>query len=143
MNRTQVTSLIIPVISIACLIGGGFLLQNNGQDQVNASRSVKGTTLNADSIHVSFEQVGGKVLNIPVTEETKVKKGTVLMTLDSKDVDLQIEQLRTQIAQFNTQISQQQSIQLGYTRATTQEKQAQLDIAQAQVTESKSQGTSG
>lgn len=74
MNRTQVTSLIIPLISIACLIGGGFLLQTNGQDQVNASRSVKGTTLNADSIHVSFEQVGGKILNIPVTEETKVKK---------------------------------------------------------------------
>ncbi|MBP1173122.1 HlyD family efflux transporter periplasmic adaptor subunit [Paenibacillus sp. OT2-17] len=140
MNRTQVASLIIPVISIACLIGGGFLLQTNGQDQVNASRSVKGTTLNADSIHVSFEQVGGKILNIPVTEETKVKKGTVLMTLDSKDVDLQIEQLRTQIAQFNTQISQQQqSIHLGYTRAATQEKQAQLDIAQAQVTERKSQ----
>ncbi len=61
------------------------------------------------------------------------------MTLDSTDVDMQIEQLRTQIAQFNPQISQQQSINLGYTRAATQEKQARLDIAQAQVTESKSQ----
>lgn len=62
------------------------------------------------------------------------------MTLDAKDVDLQIEQLRTQIAQFNTQISQQQkSIDLGYARAATQEKQAQLDIAQSQVTQSKSQ----
>ncbi len=140
MNRTQITSLIIPLISIACLIGGGFLLQTNGQDQVNASRSVKGTTLNSDSIHVSFEQVGGKVLSIPVKEETPVKKGTILMTLDAKDVDLQMEQLRTQIAQFNTQISQQQkSIDLGYARAATQEKQAQLDIAQSQVTQSKSQ----
>lgn len=73
MNRTQVTSLII-LSFLSPVLSAGVPTQTNGQDQVNASRSVKGTTLNADSIHVSFEQVGGKILNIPVTEETKVKK---------------------------------------------------------------------
>ncbi|WP_046226037.1 HlyD family secretion protein [Paenibacillus dauci] len=140
MNRNQIASLVIPVISIACLLGGGFLLQAKGQDQVTLSQSSRSATLSSDTVHVSFEQVGGKVTTIPYQEEKVVKKGDVLMKLDGTDVDLQIEQLQKQLQQFDTQIQQQeQSIQLGYAKATTQEKQAQLAIAQAQVNQSKSQ----
>ncbi|MFD1988927.1 HlyD family secretion protein [Paenibacillus nicotianae] len=140
MNRSQVASLIIPVISIVCLLSGGFLLQAKGHDQVTASQTSKSSTLSSDSIHVSFEEVGGKVVNIPFTEEKIVKKGDILMTLDSTDVDLQIEKLQKQMKQYDTQIMQQQkSIQLGYSKASTQEKQAQLAIEQSKVSQSKSQ----
>ncbi|WP_458121234.1 hypothetical protein [Paenibacillus sp. Z6-24] len=53
MNRNQIASLVIPVISIACLLGGGFLLQAKGHDQVTLSQSSRSTTLSSRSVTFS------------------------------------------------------------------------------------------
>lgn len=136
----KIGNIVIPAISIVCLISGGFILQSKGHDTVTAAAATKGSVLTSESVNVSFEQVSGKVLSVPVKEEMHVKKGDVLMMLDPTDVNLKIEKVMKEVAQLDTQITQtNNSIQIGYEKVNTQEQQIQIDIAQTEVAERKTE----
>jgi HlyD family secretion protein len=62
--------------------------------------------LTADTVNASFQGVGGRVISVEVTEQQDVKKGDVIMKLDTTDIDLQIAQLETGIAQQDIKIQQ-------------------------------------
>lgn len=94
------------VLLIVAFAVGGLLLTNGGKDAVSVAAEKKDSLLMSDQISVSFQQIGGHVINIPVQEGQKVKKGTVLMQLDPLDTDLQIAKLKTQISGMEVQIKQ-------------------------------------
>ncbi|HJV45633.1 MAG TPA: biotin/lipoyl-binding protein [Bacillota bacterium] len=128
--------IVIPIVAAIVLTSGGVMLASKGTDAVTVAEKQKGSILTAEQVNISFQQVGGKVQQILVQEEQRVKKGDILMVLDSTDIDLQIDKAKTEIAQLDLQIKQtDDSIQLGYKKVGTQEKQATLDIQTAEVSQ--------
>ncbi|MDP4095851.1 biotin/lipoyl-binding protein [Paenibacillus sp. P96] len=130
---------VIPYLLLVIALGtGGILMAMSGKDAVSMAAREKDTLLAADTVNASFQGVGGKVSSINVKEEQQVKKGDVLMTLDPVDKDLEIEKLKSQIAQMDVQIAQaKDSLDIQADKITESEKQAQLDIQAAQTAESK------
>jgi len=57
-------------------------------------------------IQASFQGVGGRVVSVEVKEQQEVKRGDIIMKLDTADIDLQIAQLEANIAQQNVKIQQ-------------------------------------
>jgi HlyD family secretion protein len=125
--------------------GGGYLIAMDGQDAVSAAAEEKSGLLVADVVNASFQQVGGRIDSIKITEEQQVKKDTVLMTLDTKDVDLQIQKLQVDLEQMNVKIAQaKDGVNTGATKAAVQEQEALLGIESAEAAESLvNQGTRG
>ncbi len=129
--------IIVYVILIAALGTGGTLMAMSGKDAVSMAATQKNTLLTADTVNAAFQGVGGRVNTIEVKEEQQVKKGDVLMTLDPVDLDLQIEKLKTDIAQADVKIKQaKDGLQNQSEKISTSEKQGQLDIQAAQAGES-------
>lgn len=98
--------IIVYVLLIVALGTGGTLMAMSGKDAVSMAAQQKNTLLTADTVNVAFQGVGGRVNTVEVKEEQQVKKGDVLMTLDPVDLDLQIEKLKTDIAQADVKIKQ-------------------------------------
>lgn len=142
MKKRLISS--ITLLALAGAIGtGGYLMAADGKDAVSAATEEKGGLLVADVVNASFQQVGGRIDSIKVAEEQQVKKGTVLMTLDSKDIDLQIEKLKVDLEQMNVKIAQaKDGVKVGSNKVATQEQEALLGIESAQAAESlMNQGT--
>lgn len=91
---------------IAALAVGGALLMFQGRDAVTLAANEKQSILTADTVNVSFQGVGGKVVSVEVVEQQDVIKGDVIMRLDTTDIDLQIAQLKSGIAQQDVKIQQ-------------------------------------
>ncbi|MHB0860869.1 HlyD family secretion protein [Paenibacillus sp. SEL3] len=128
---------IVYVLLVVALGTGGTLMAMSGKDAVSMAAQQKNTLLTADTVNVAFQGVGGRVNTIEVKEEQQVKKGDVLMTLDPVDLDLQIEKLKTDIAQADVKIKQaKDGLQNQSEKISTSEKQGQLDIQAAQAGES-------
>jgi len=98
------------LLLIAALAIGGVLLLSQGKDAVTLAVNEKNSILTADTVNTSFQGVGGRVMSIEVGEQQDVKKGDVIMKLDTADIDLQIAQLESSVAQQKIKI-QQASIQ--------------------------------
>ncbi|KEO77993.1 biotin/lipoyl-binding protein [Paenibacillus sp. FSL M8-0228] len=129
--------IIVYVLLVVALGTGGTLMAMSGKDAVSMAAQQKNTLLTADTVNVAFQGVGGRVNTIEVKEEQQVKKGDVLMTLDPVDLDLQIEKLKTDIAQADVKIKQaKDGLQNQSEKISTSEKQGQLDIQAAQAGES-------
>jgi len=103
VKKKQIAGLLVLILILGL---GGALLYSNGQDAVSISAEKKDSLLTAEQINVSFQQVGGRVTNVPVQEGLFVKQGTVLMQLDTRDIELQIEKLKIQMAGLDAQIKQ-------------------------------------
>ncbi|MBM7588927.1 HlyD family secretion protein [Brevibacillus fulvus] len=128
--------IIIPAVAVAFLLGGGAMLMAKGSDPVTVASAQKGSMLTAEQINVSFQQVGGNITEVLVEEEQHVKKGDVLMKLDTTDTDLEIAQLEKQIAQLDLQIKESnQTIQTGFDKLATQQEQAEIGIKTAEAAE--------
>lgn len=130
----------ISSITLIALVGaisiGGYLMAMDGKDAVSAADQKKEGLLTADVVNVSFQQVGGRVDSVKVAEEQEVKKGTVLMTLDSKDIDLQIQKLKADIEQIDVKIAQaKHGVKAGMDKVATQVEEARLGIEAAQAAE--------
>ncbi|BCJ87967.1 hypothetical protein skT53_29520 [Effusibacillus dendaii] len=109
-----------------------------GKDAVSLALEQKGSILTAGQVNVSFQQVSGKVADVKVQEEQRVKKGDVLMTLDPTDIDLQIAQLKSNIESTDIKIKQtEDSIRVDQEKIRTHAAQAELNIATAESNESK------
>ncbi|KAF6583332.1 HlyD family secretion protein [Paenibacillus sp. EKM211P] len=128
--------IIVYMLLVVALGTGGTLMAMSGKDAVSLAATQKNTLLAADTVNVAFQGVGGRVKTIEVQEEQQVKKGDVLMTLDPVDLDLQIEKLKTDIAQADVKIKQaKEGLQNQSEKISSSEIQGQLDIQAAQAGE--------
>ncbi|MGG4217700.1 biotin/lipoyl-binding protein [Paenibacillus jamilae] len=128
--------IIVYMLLVVALGTGGTLMAMSGKDAVSLAAAQKNTLLAADTVNVAFQGVGGRVKTIEVQEEQQVKKGDVLMTLDPVDLDLQIEKLKTDIAQADMKIKQaKEGLQNQFEKISSSEIQGQLDIQAAQAGE--------
>lgn len=119
------------VILLLLFVAGGLLLMYNRNDAVVLAMKKKDGILTAEQVKVAFNSVSGKLEKEAVKEADEVKKGDVLMVLDSTDVDLSIEKTTAQIAQLEAQIkSTSGSIGIGYTKTSTDEEQSRRQIDQ-------------
>ena len=122
-------SLRIGFIFIGLLFLGGIILMYKGNDAVALATERKEGILTAEQVKMSFDSVSGRLINEAVQEGQEVKKGDILMELDSTDVDLSMEKLKAQIAQMDAQInSTSGSMGLGYAKADTDEQQSYRQI---------------
>ena len=92
------------MIFAVVMVVTGLLLMYTGNDALVLATEKKEGILTAEQIKLSFENVGGRMVKECVKEADQVKKGDVLMVLDSTDVDLSISKLEAQIAQMKAQI---------------------------------------
>ncbi|MDF2633642.1 MAG: putative HlyD family secretion protein [Pelosinus sp.] len=127
-------SLRMGIIFLVLLFVGGMVLVFTGNDAVTIAMEKKEGILTAEQVKIAFENVGGRLVNEMVQESQEVKKGDILMVLDSVDVDLAIERLQTQINQMDAQINQLNgSIQIGYAKTSTNELQTYRQIEQQKM----------
>ncbi|MFD1956451.1 biotin/lipoyl-binding protein [Paenibacillus thailandensis] len=128
---------IMYVVLVVALAGGGTLMAMEGKDAVTVAASEKSALLAADSVNQTFQGVGGKVASIAVVEQQQVKKGDVLIQLDTTDIDLQIAKLEGDMEQAEVKIEQaQKSLDVQSEKIASQEKQYRLDLEAAQAAES-------
>ncbi|MGL5515004.1 MAG: HlyD family secretion protein, partial [Sporomusa sp.] len=121
----------VGIVFLALLLLGGTVLVFAGRDAVTLALEKKEGILSAEQIKIAFENIGGRLVNEAVIESQQVKKGDILMVLDSTDVDLSIERLKTQIQQAEAQISELHgSIEIGLAKASTNEAQSYRQIEQ-------------
>ncbi len=93
------------ILFIALLIISGVVLMYRGNDAVFLATEKKDGILTAEQIKLSFDSVGGRLINEAVREGQEVSAGQVVMQIDPTDTDLAIEKLRAQIAQLDAQIN--------------------------------------
>ena len=124
------------IILLVLLVVAGLWLLFTGHDAVVQAMKIKSGILTAEQVKVSFNSVSGKLQKEAVQEAQEVKKGDVLLVLDSTDVDLNIEKLQAQIGQLEAQIrSGSGNIDVGFAKADTDEAQSlrQVDQQKAAV----------
>lgn len=116
---------------LALLFIAGLLLLYEGNDAIALAVKKKEGILTAEQVKLSFNSVGGRLVNEAVKEAQEVKQGDVVMELDSTDVDLAIEKLEAQIAQLQAQISAiRGTIDIDYAKTDTSEQQSFRQIDQ-------------
>ena len=124
------------IIFAVVMVVTGLLLMYTGNDALVLATEKKEGILTAEQIKLSFENVGGRMVKECVKEADQVKKGDVLMVLDSTDVDLSIAKLEAQIAQMKSQIkSAGGGVDIAMSKADTDEQQSfrQIDQQKAAV----------
>ncbi len=92
------------MVFIALLIISGIILMYRGNDAVFLGAEIKEGILTAEQIKLSFDSVGGRLINEAVREGQEVQTGDVIMELDPTDTNLSIDKLNAQIAQLDAQI---------------------------------------
>ena len=124
------------MIFAVVMVVTGLLLMYTGNDALVLATEKKEGILTAEQIKLSFENVGGRMVKECVKEADQVKKGDVLMVLDSTDVDLSIAKLEAQIAQMKSQIKSAGGVvNIAMSQADTNEQQSfrQIDQQKAAV----------
>lgn len=124
------------IVFIALLLLGGLILMYKGNDALALATEKKEGILTAEQVKMSFDSVSGRLLKEYVKEGDFVKKGDVIMELDSTDTDLSIEKIKAQIAQIDAQIRSTSGAQgISYQKADNDAVQSsrQLDQQQAAV----------
>ena len=130
------------ILFIALLLISGVVLMYRGNDAVFLAAQKKDGILTAEQIKLSFDSVGGRLINEAVREGQEVTAGQVVMQIDPTDTDLSIEKLKAQIAQLDAQInSTAGNMRVNLFRADNDEQQSfrQIDsqrgaVASAQAT---------
>lgn len=127
---------------IAVLAISGALLMYKGNDAVAMGLVKKEGMLTTEQVKLAFDSVSGRMLEECVKEGQEVKKGDIVMVLDSTDVDLSIEKTKAQIAQLNAQIqSQQGAIRIGYSQTDTSEEESRRAIDQQRAAVASAEAT--
>ncbi|MBP2654805.1 MAG: putative HlyD family secretion protein, partial [Firmicutes bacterium] len=124
-------TVIVGLIFFVLFFVGGILLVLKGHDAVALAIDKKAGILTAEEVKLAFENIGGRLVTKEIQESQEVKKGDILMVLDSTDVDLSIQRLQTQINQMDAKIGQMNgSIAIGYAKTSTVEEQTYRQIEQ-------------
>jgi len=117
------------IIMITVLVLAGLAFMYTGNDAVAQAVQKKEGILTAEQVKVSFDSVSGRLVKEAVKEADLVKKGDVLMVLDSTDTDLSIQKLKAQIAQLDAQIkSAENGVALGYSKIDNDEIQSRRSV---------------
>lgn len=128
-NNKIVRTVLLAFAAVAVL--GSLAFTVIGKDSISMSQKEKEGILTAEQVQVAFQSVGGRLVKECVIESQYVKKGDVLMVLDSTDTDLAIEKAEAQLAQLDAQIRHQAGdIDINYSRTFTAEEQAYRAIEQ-------------
>ncbi|KPV60560.1 hypothetical protein QJ48_04720 [Paenibacillus sp. A3] len=131
--KKQVAAIVVLALALS---GGGWMLAAQGKDAVTLASSNKGSILTAEQVNVSFQGVGGKIIDLPIKEEQTVRKGDVLMTLDPTDIDLQLRKAQADVEVTTLKIKQaEDGIQVAQSKLGNAVKQAQLGLSQAETQE--------
>ena len=110
------------VIALAFFVICCLALLYTGNDALILAKERKDGILTAEQVKTSFDSVGGRLIREAVKEGDHVKKGDILMVLDSTDIDLSIEKTKAQIKQMEATIAATEgSIRIGYNKADTSE----------------------
>lgn len=123
-------------IFIAIIFVTGLLLMYKGNDPIALGLEKKEGILTAEQVKVSFDSVGGRMVLENVKEAQFVKKGDILMVLDSTDIDIAIAQLKAQIANLEAQINAANgNMNVQFARADTTEQHSlrQIDAQKANI----------
>lgn len=128
---------VIAVVALAIALGsGGYMLAAEGRDAVTLAASKKASIVTAEQVNVSFQGVGGKIIELPVQEEQKVSKGTVLLTLDQTDIDLQLQKAQADIDVTTLKLKQtEDGLEVAQQKLNNALKQAQIGVSQAQTSQ--------
>ncbi|WP_019554977.1 HlyD family secretion protein [Propionispira raffinosivorans] len=119
------------IIFLGLLIVGILGLILEGQDAITIAAAKKAGILTSEQVNVAFQRVGGRIVKKGVEESQLVKKGDILMELDSKDTDLAIQQLETQIAEIDAKIKQNSNgVDINYKKTDTKQQQMYHEIEQ-------------
>lgn len=122
-------------------LSGGLLLYEENDAVAVAVRKKEGL-LTAEQVKLAFDSVSGRLVNEAVKEAELVKKGDIIMVLDSTDTDLAIEKLTAQIGQLDAQIqSLSTAIEIGYDRSDTAQAQTYRQIDQQRAAVDSAQAT--
>ncbi|MBQ8023915.1 MAG: HlyD family efflux transporter periplasmic adaptor subunit [Succinivibrio sp.] len=89
--RTLLTMFSLLIISSTLIYFG------SRGDATTIAKSIKSGVLTADTVDVSFENVGGVLIKRDIEESQMVKKGEVLMVLDDTDTAISIERTKASI----------------------------------------------
>lgn len=128
-NNKIVRTVIVAFAALAIL--GSLAFTVIGKDSIAMNQKEREGILTAEQVQVAFQSVGGKLTEEHVIESQYVKKGDILMVLDSTDTDLAIEKAKAQLAQLDAQIRRQSGdIDINYSRTFTAEEQAYRMIEQ-------------
>ena len=92
------------LVLIAVFIVSGIVLMYRGNDATILAKEKKDGILTAEQVKLSFDSVGGRMINEAVKEGQEIRAGDLVMELDPTDTDLSIEKLKAQIAQLDAQI---------------------------------------
>ncbi len=128
------------IIFIALLIISGIVLMYRGNDAVILATEKKEGILTAEQIKLSFDSVGGRMINEAVKEGQEVKSGELLMEIDPTDTDLAIEKLKAQIAGLDAQIkSTSGNMNVNLFKASNDEQQSfrEIDSQKAAINSAK------
>ena len=128
------------IFFIVLLLVSGVILMYRGNDAVILATQKKDGILTAEQVKLSFDTVGGRLINEAVREGQEVTAGQVVMELDATDTNLAIEKLRAQIAQLDAQIqSTTGNMQTTLFRADNDEQQSfrQIDSQRGAVSAAK------
>ena len=126
----------VGIFFIALLIVSGVVLMYRGNDAVFLAAQKKDGILTAEQIKLSFDSVGGRLINEAVREGQEVRAGQVVMQIDETDTNLAIEKIRAQIAQLDAQInSTAGNMRTSFFRADNDEQQSfrQIDSQRGAV----------
>ena len=126
----------VGIFFITLLIISGVVLMYRGNDAVFLATQKKDGILTAEQIKLSFDSVGGRLINEAVCEGQEVKAGQIVMEIDATDTNLAIEKLKAQIAQIDAQInSTAGNMQINLFRADNDEQQSfrQIDSQRGAV----------
>lgn len=128
------------ILFIALLVISGVVLMYRGNDAVFLATQKKDAILTAEQIKLSFDSVGGRLINEAVREGQEVRAGQIVMQIDATDTDLSIEKLKAQIAQLDAQInSTTGNLQTSLFKVTNDEQQSfrQIDSQRGAVASAK------
>lgn len=126
----------VGVVFLVLLILSGIVLMYRGNDAVVMATEIKEGILTAEQVKLSFDSVGGRMIDEAVKEGQHVKAGDLIMALDPTDTNLSIEKLGAQIAQLDAQIkSTSGSMDINLFKASNDEQQSfrQIDSQRAAV----------
>src|ERR1700761_5052076 len=110
----------IVVVVILLLVGGliWWLIERQYEDTDDAF-------IDTHIVHIS-PQIAGQVIAVRVNDNQRVRKGQMLVEIDSADADTRLAQVQAQQAQAETQIAQAMAAERG---AAAQAQNAERDLA--------------
>ena len=130
------------ILFIAILFISGMVLMYKGNDAVVLAIEKKEGILTAEQIKLAFDSVSGRMIKEDVQEGQEVRKGDIIMQLDSTDTDLAIAKLKAQIGQIEAQIQGTSGSRgINYMRADTDEQQSFRQIDQQRAAVSSARAT--